>query len=145
MNCFIDCKTVVFSCLIRLNQDFLYLNRIFFLILTVKNYFSGYRTVPAVHLSPKPPAYVWNEFRFVWKIPEAETPGIRFLLIFCVNALINVWVTENGGNTGILLEFVANTLQTVEDWIRLRTPLFILSSIVFPTYPAPFDIDLTTR
>ena len=26
-----------------------------------------------------------------------------------------VWVTENGGNTGILLEFVANTLQTVED------------------------------
>lgn len=29
--------------------------------------------------------------------------------------MLNVWVTENGGNTGILLEFVANTLQTVED------------------------------
>ncbi len=49
------------------------------------------------------------------KIPEAETPGIRFLLIFYVNALINVWVTENGGNTGMPLEFVANALQTAED------------------------------
>ena len=49
------------------------------------------------------------------KIPEAETPGIRFLLIFYVNALINVWVTENGGNMGILPKFVADALQTVED------------------------------
>lgn len=28
---------------------------------------------------------------------------------------INVWVTENGGNTGILQGFVADALQTVED------------------------------
>ena len=28
---------------------------------------------------------------------------------------INVWVTENGGNTGIPPEFVADALQTVED------------------------------
>ncbi len=28
---------------------------------------------------------------------------------------INVWVTENGGNTGMPLEFVANALQTAED------------------------------
>ena len=28
---------------------------------------------------------------------------------------INVWITENGGNTGMPLEFVANALQTVED------------------------------
>ena len=49
------------------------------------------------------------------KIPEAETPGIRFLLIFYVNALINVWVTEKGGNTGIQPGFVADALQTVED------------------------------
>lgn len=28
---------------------------------------------------------------------------------------INVWVTENGGNTGIQPGFVADALQTVED------------------------------
>lgn len=29
--------------------------------------------------------------------------------------IINVWVTENGGNMGILPKFVADALQTVED------------------------------
>lgn len=29
--------------------------------------------------------------------------------------MLNVWVTENGGNTGILQGFVADALQTVED------------------------------
>ena len=29
--------------------------------------------------------------------------------------LLNVWVTENGGNTGIQPGFVADALQTVED------------------------------
>lgn len=29
--------------------------------------------------------------------------------------MINVWVTENGGNTGIQPGFVADALQTVED------------------------------
>ena len=28
---------------------------------------------------------------------------------------INVWVTENGENTGLTLKFVADALQTIED------------------------------
>lgn len=49
------------------------------------------------------------------KIPEAKTSGIKLFSQLRVNALTNVWVTENGGNTGIQPGFVADALQTVED------------------------------
>ena len=107
MNWFIDCKTVVFSCIIRLksgllvsepylfpdsygwNRNFWYLNRIPATILTVEFGLSDYRTVPAVHLLPKLPAYVWNDFRFVWKIPEAKASGIRILC----DRTYTIWLT----------------------------------------------------
>lgn len=37
--------------------------------------------------------------------------------------MLNVWVTDNGGNTGIQLGFVADALQTADGLARLRTPL----------------------
>ncbi|MBM6827829.1 hypothetical protein [Mordavella massiliensis] len=48
------------------------------------------------------------------KCPERPCSALRRLDRILLYP-INVWVTENSGNTGIQPGFVANALQTVED------------------------------
>lgn len=47
---------------------------------------------------------------------------------------INVWVTENGGNTRLTLKFVADALQTHGFSQQLRTPLFFPGADKRPGY-----------
>lgn len=57
------------------------------------------------------------DFRNIRKTPKTLCfRGLSLFFDIRLNyRLLNVWITENGGNTGMPLEFVANALQTVED------------------------------